>query len=104
MAKELPKIYSEKIDHDTNEKVVYTKSDEVRNVKETKKEMRIEKSIEQKINEIFHHVNYVYKIETIIETAEGKKNVQLVGRTKDYVITIDNEQIPITSIQDIYLK
>lgn len=100
MKKELPKIYSEVVDHDTNTSVAYTKSDELRSEKETVPG----KSVDQKIREIFNSVNYVYKIQVVIETGEGSNVKQLVGRNRDYLITMDNEQIPISSIKDIYIK
>jgi hypothetical protein len=102
MQRELPKVYAQKVDHDTNRSVAYTKSEEKKEIRKT--DFKIEKSVEEKIREIFNNVNYVYKIEVVIETNEGKVTKYLVGRNKENIITMDNEQIPIKDIKDIYIK
>lgn len=61
-------------------------------------------NINNKINNLFKQTNYVYKINTIIETKEGTKDVILIGKTKDYVITLDNNLILIKDIIDINEK
>lgn len=101
MQKELPKVYAQKVEHDTNRSVAYTKSEEKT---EERKDIKFEKTVEQKIRDIFNSVNYVYKIEVVIETESGTYTKYLVGRNKDYIITMDNEQIAIRDIKDIYIK
>ncbi len=101
MQKELPKVYAQKVEHDTNRCVAYTKHEED---KLEKKEIKYEKTVDQKIREIFSSVNYVYKIEVVIETERETYTKYLVGRNKDYIITMDNEQIAIRDIKDIYIK
>lgn len=100
MKKDLPSVYAQKVDHDTNRSVEYTKSED----KPLNRSSQTEKTIEQKILEIFNHVGYVYKIDVVIETKDKTETKQLVGRNKDYLITMENEQIPIASIKDIYIK
>jgi hypothetical protein len=105
MKKELPKIYSETIDRDTNHVVAYTRSGEKQEVsKQTSGTKGFEKSVSQKINEIFKSVNYVYKIDVVIQTNEGEFVKQIVGRNKNHIITMENEQIEIDKIKDIYIK
>lgn len=105
MKKELPKIYSETIDRDTNHVVAYTKSEERQELsKEKNVQKSFQKSVNQKINEIFKSVNYVYKMEVVIQTEEGEFVKQIVGRNKKQLITMDNEQIAIDKIKDIFIK
>lgn len=101
MKKDLPRVYGLNTDHDTNSRVSYTRSSE--EVKEETKEL-YQKPISLKIKEIFNSLNYIYKIDAVIETKNGKSVKRLVGRNSDYLITIDNEQIPISEILDIYPK
>lgn len=105
MKKELPKIYSESIEKDTNHVVAYTRSEERQEApKEKKVQKGFQKSVNQKINEIFKSVNYVYKMEVVIQTEEGEFVKQIVGRNKNQLITMDNEQIAIDKIKDIFIK
>ena len=104
MKKDLPKIYSKGIIEDNNKVVAYTKSDEKEERQEEKKSFKIEKSIAQKVSEIFNNVHYVYKMEVVIETEEGKQVKPLVGKNKNSIITMDNEQIPLSKIKDIYIQ
>lgn len=104
MKKDLPKIYSEGVIQDTNKVVAYTKSDEIEEVREEKKSFNIEKSVAEKVREIFNSVHYVYKMDVVIETDEGKQVKQLVGKNKNSIITMDNEQIPLSKIKDIYIQ
>ena len=104
MKKDLPKVYGLNVEHDTNSKVAYTKSNmDIR--KDTSEEKNeITKSVHQKIKEIFNSVNYIYKIDAVIKTKNETITKRLVGRNSEYLITIDNEQIPISEILDIYPK
>ena len=99
MEKKLPKVYGLNVEHDTNSNVAYTKSNE--EIREYKKD---EKNVHQKIKDMFNCVNYIYKIDVLIKTKEGTINKRIVGRNSDYLITMDNEQIPISDILDIYPK
>lgn len=102
MKKELPRVYGLNVDHDTNSKMSYNKFEEE---KMEKKERSVyEKTVPQKIKEIFNSVNYIYKVDVIIETKEGSFKKRIIGRTNNYLITIDNERIAIDDIIDIYTK
>ena len=63
-----------------------------------------EKTITQKLNEIFSSTTYVYKKEVVLKTENGTITKQIVGRNKDNIMTLDNEVIPINTIIDIYPK
>lgn len=102
MKKDLPKVYGLNVDHDTNSRMAYTKSDE-EIIKKEEKEI-FKKPINQKIKDLFNSTNYIYKIDAVIELEDKTITKRLIGRTSDYLITIDNEQIPISEILDIYQK
>lgn len=102
MKKDLPKVYGLNVDHDTNSRMAYTKSNE-EIIKKEEKEV-FKKPINQKIKDLFNSTNYIYKIDAVIELKDKTVTKRLIGRTSDYLITIDNEQIPISEILDIYQK
>lgn len=62
------------------------------------------KNIEKKIIDIFKSPTYVYKVDVVIEMDDDIIDKRIIGKNKDYLITIDNEYIPIVKIKDIYLK
>ena len=98
--KDLPKVFhSSKNKEFTNNSNIYYSSHK-RNT-ENDKEIREVKSIAQKINEIFASPNYIYKANVEI-TLKGKKvTKRIIGRNKNYIITMDNTLIPISDIIDI---
>ncbi len=59
------------------------------------------KNIKQKINEIFTSRNYVYKADVTIFTKSGELRKRIIGKNSNYLITDNNELIPITDILDI---
>ena len=100
MDKKLPKVFANKVDKKfkNNEKVFYSKNDDQENAPEIKKE---EKNIYQKINEIFSSERYVYKADVEIKTKTGIIKTKVIGQNKTHLITLDNNLIPITDIEDI---
>lgn len=95
--KELPKVFHNKIDKkfDNNKKVFYSN--------DLQKEDRSvdKKTVIQKINEIFASPNYVYKANVEILLKDKKITKRIIGRNKNYIITMDNDLIPIVDIIDI---
>lgn len=95
--KDLPKIYHNKIDKklNNNRNVYYSNNtyDEERSLDS--------KTILQKINDIFASPNYVYKANVEISLKDKKVTKRIIGRNKDYIITMDNDLIPIKDILDI---
>ena len=95
--KELPKVFHNKIDKkfDNNRSVFYSNNtyEEDRSVDT--------RTILQKINEIFSSPNYVYKANVEITLKDKKVTKRIIGRNKNYIITMDNDLIPITDIIDI---
>lgn len=96
--KDLPKVFHNKIDKkfDNNKSVFY--SSERSNNKEDSIDTR---NVLQKINDIFSSPNYVYKANVEITLKDKKITKRIIGRNKNYIITMDNDVIPITDIIDI---
>lgn len=95
--KDLPKIFHNKIDKriDNNRSVFYSNNNyEDNTIQDTR-------SVLQKINEIFSSPNYVYKANVEITLKDKKVTKRIIGRNKNYIITMDNDLIPITDIIDI---
>lgn len=98
--KELPKVFHNKINKElkNNEKFYYSNNDS--NTDDRKIDTS-EKNILQKINEIFSSPNYVYKANVEITLKDKKITKRIIGRNKDFIITMDNMLIPINDIIDI---
>ena len=97
--KELPKVFRNEINKniDNNKKVYYSQNESSR---ELPKEQS-GKNVQQKINEIFSSPNYVYKANVEIVLKDKTVSKRIIGRNKNYIITMDNELILITDIVDI---
>ena len=95
--KELPKVFHNKIDKkfNNNRSVFYSNNtyEEDRSVDT--------RTVLQKINEIFSSPNYVYKANVEITLKDKKITKRIIGRNKNYIITMDNDLIPISDIVDI---
>jgi len=100
--RELPKVFANKIDKklENNETFCVSKNQELKK-EENDKIFKIEKNIHQKINEIFSSPNYVYKANVEITLKDKKVTKRIIGRNKDFLITMDNTLIPISDIIDI---
>ena len=92
--KKLPKVYVSPIDKDlqNNKQLFYSKLSE---------ESQNTKSVIQKINDIFHSRNFVYKKDVLVTTKNGSKVISLVGRTNDALLSLDKEKILISDIMEI---
>ena len=110
MDKKLPGVFANKINKAlyNNKTVFYGGKEEIRTEKQEKKETKISFSdslnIKQKINQVFHSEYYVYKINVELTLKDKKVTKKLIGYNDRDVITIDNELIPISEIQDIEIK
>jgi hypothetical protein len=95
--KELPKVFHNKIDKNfnNNRSVYYSNNnyEEDRNIDS--------RTVLQKINDIFSSPNYVYKANVEITLKDKKVTKRIIGRNKNYIITMDNDLIPISDIIDI---
>ncbi len=108
-----PTVYVNKIDRqlNNNEKVYFSKNENVKNEKEERKSSTSEiinnlnkKNIEQQIQEIFNSDNYIYKANVEIVTKDSTITKKIIGRNSNYLITMDNELIPIADIKEIKNK
>ena len=59
-------------------------------------------TIEQKIFNIFNSKDYIYKADVTIITDNQTLKKRIIGKNANNLITIDNEYIPISIINDIY--
>lgn len=96
MDKKLPKVFVNQIDKqiNNNEKVFYSK--EERSAKEVKGS-----NINEKISAIFASPKYVYKADVKIKLKDKTITKRIVGKNGNFLITIENELIPISDILDI---
>lgn len=94
--KDLPKVFHNKIDKkfDNNRSIYYSNNNYTEEVKDSR-------TVLQKINDIFSSPNYVYKANVEITLKDKKITKRIIGRNKNYIITMDNDLIPITDIIDI---
>ena len=98
--KDLPKVFQNNIDKKfNNNSSVYYSSNDNRN--SNIEEVKDNRTILQKINEIFSSPNYVYKANVEISLKDKKVTKRIIGRNKDFLITMDNTLIPISDIVDI---
>jgi len=99
--KDLPKVFKNNIDKKFNNNTnVYYSSNENRNTS-LNEDIQDGKNVLQKINEIFASPNYIYKANVEITLKDKKVTKRIIGRNKDFIITMDNTLIPINDIIDI---
>ena len=93
MNRDLPKVYANKIDKkiDNLQEVFYERKDTIDN----------NKSIKDKINEIFNSSDFVYKKDVKIVIDDKTIYKTIVGINNGYLLTMDNERIDINKIKNI---
>lgn len=109
MKKDLPHVFANKINNKiNNNKQVYSSfhddskdRDEAKEYNKSEAPSLIGQNINQKLNTIFSSPNYVYKATVKIFFENETVVKKIIGRNKNYLITIDNELIPINEIVDI---
>ena len=97
--KEIPKVFQNNVDKDfkNNDNVFYSSNNNQKN----ESVLKDNRTITQKINEIFSSPNYIYKSNVEITLKDKKILKKIIGRNKNYLITMDNNLIPINDIVDI---
>lgn len=105
MEKKLPKVFKKNIskEHINNAKVYSTNSNK-KLIKETKTKSKNNLSVEEKIKKLFKSSRYVFNIGVIIKTNKKEYDTKIIGRIKNSLITLENEEIPIIEIEDIIIK
>ena len=110
MNNKLPKIFANKIDKKIkNNKEVYVSVSETKEQLETNNKKKppkqnqktINKTIEQKINEIIKSNNYIYKIPVKIQLKDEEIITNIIGKNNKNIITMDNKLIKINEIKNI---
>ena len=98
MGKKLPEVFHNSINKklSNNNDIFYSKDDT--NMVEEKKDR---KNIRKKSNDIFSSSDYVYKANVKITTSDNSFETKIIGKNKNYLITLDNKIIPIEDIIDI---
>ena len=106
MDKKLPGVFVNKIEKELhNNDRVYVASKDEGNVEiesDSESVSRVEEvSVLEKIRRIFASRNYIYKADVLISFLDKKEIKRIIGKNGNYLITYDNELIPIDSILDI---
>lgn len=99
--KKLPKIYQGEFNKKiiNNKKICY-----VENINDAPEERSTKNNVKDMLNEIFSGIGYSYNIPVIIKTTNQEYITSLIAKTKNNVITLDNEVIPISNIISIKKK
>lgn len=112
MAKKLPGVFQNPIDHPVKNNKDYFYLDKNETEPETKPELTREErvkeellgtNVNQKINQIFSSSNYIYKADVEIKLEKKTLKTKIIGKSGHSLITFDNELIPIDDIVDIKL-
>ena len=103
MKDKLPKVFAnsdtEKIDNNT--KVFYSSKDN-NEMERNSDNHNSDISVNKKIQQLFSDKAFVYKISATIKLKDGEITKTIIGKNSEYLLTIDNEKIPINDITDIY--
>lgn len=91
--KDLPKVFQSPMEKkiDNNKELFYSRL----------KEMKQDKNIPHKIDTIFHDRSFVYKKEVKITVKDQTEIKTIVGKSGNYLLTLDGDKIKISDIKDI---
>lgn len=95
--KKLPNIYK------NNNIVLNTNNKKYCSFKNTNN-LEKDNNIKDTINNLFKGLGHSYNIPVVITTTSKEYDTFLISRTRDNVITIENELIPIDSIIKLIIK
>ena len=103
MKKNLPNVFANKKIGlvKNNEEMYYSKEEKKLDTSLIIDDNFKEILIRKKINDLFNSKDFVYKVNALITTKEGDKNVTLIAKVKDSLLTYNNEKILIKDIIDI---
>ncbi len=94
MKRDLPSVYSNPINKEIKNNTMYYYGS-------LESERKVDKNINQVINNIFASKDFVYKKKIRVTTLDDVLDIVLVGRNSNSLLTLDNKSIPISSIVDI---
>ena len=91
--KDLPKVFQSPMEKkiDNNKELFYSRL----------KRVSKESNIPRKIDAIFHDRNFVYKKEVEIILKDQTEVKTIVGKSGNYLLTLDGDKIKISDITDI---
>ncbi len=92
--KNLPKVYAKPIEKEVrnNKELFYSRLLE---------EKQTSKNILKEIDNIFHSKDFVYKKKVEITTKDGIIETNIVGKSGNFLLTMDGKTIRITDIESI---
>ena len=95
MKKDLPKVYANPIDKDirNNDNIFYGKNEE----------LKLDRNINvyEKINQIFASPHHVYKSNVLVKTKKGEIKTTIIGKTGNFLLTLNGKKINMLDILDI---
>ena len=94
--KKLPNLYTNSFDKKIDNSIDYIKINNNETITTLSKN-----ELDKKINNIFKSKNYIYKIKVEITLKNTIVEKYLIGKTKNNLITIENELININDIKNI---
>lgn len=97
----LPELYTNTFSEKIDNSLEYIK---ISNNEKNNNSKEMSFNLKDKINNIFKSKSYIYKINVEIKLKDKIINETLIGKTKNNLITINNELISIDDIVDINIK
>ena len=96
--KKLPKIYHEQINKKikNNKEIAYVSKEGI--IEEKKEE-----SIDDVLNKVFNGIGYSFNIPLRIETFNKVYETSLIAKSNNYLITFDNDTIPLSEVKKIVM-
>lgn len=95
MKKNLPNVFQSPINKSINNNKDYYYDRNIKN------EINDEENVLKKINEIFASSTHVYKSKVEITTDRGIDTVFIVGKSGNYLLTLDGKKININEIRKV---
>ena len=96
--KKLPKIYHEQINKKikNNKEIAYVSKEDITEEKK-------EESIDDVLNKVFNGIGYSFNIPLRIETYNKVYETSLIAKSNNYLITFDNDTIPLSEVKKIVM-
>lgn len=97
--KKLPKLYRNNISKPikNNKEICYLN-------REVKEEKRTVETVEEVLSKVFNGMGYSYNIPVIITTKNKTYYTSIVTKTKQAILTLENEIIPLKDITEIKIE